>query len=149
MLEQAEKSLALAAHYKSAIDAHDGLPHRMAAIPARAKRAGAEIHIKEASDLKEKHYGLVFVICHVQEVALGDVILWENGSLRPNNLVTFETTSVDPRKCGRLCEVRRISRLCNLLGSQVRECRSNTSFFVVTFKLERAKDETILARSRR
>lgn len=54
------KSLALAAHYKSAIDAHDGLPHRMAAIPARAKRAGAEIHVKEASDLKEKHYGLVF-----------------------------------------------------------------------------------------
>lgn len=39
------KTLAMAACLRGPVDAHDAMPRRMADLPARAKRAGAQVHV--------------------------------------------------------------------------------------------------------
>ena len=54
------KSLALAAQTVARVDAHDANPARMRDLPARAKRAGADIHVLPGRPSHEARYDLVY-----------------------------------------------------------------------------------------
>ena len=54
------KTLALADHFKACIHAHDGITTRLRPLEVRAKRAGAEVILKNTNSLEHEHYGLVF-----------------------------------------------------------------------------------------